>query len=396
MYLWCKRGCVVLWLLVVLLISSCGGKPATMTSTPVEDEGEEFVPVISATGKVVPQHWATLGVKSTGVIEELLVVEGEEVVEGQVILRLGGREQAEALITSAKLEEIAARQALDMLYKDLDRSRALAQQRLADARKMLEDAEKRRKYKDYGRASQATLDAARANYILAQDAFEDAEKDFKDVAWMAEDDPARAAVLSQYAAARAVRDRALENLNWLLGRPNDVEIAQADAAVALAKAEVEAAQRDLDDLKDGPDPDQLELAQARLSNAVEALDAARKALEDLTLKAPFDGTVSRLYVRAQEWVAPGQPVVLLGDLTQLIVETTDLSEIDVAQIDVGNPATVTFDALPEVVAQAQVTRIAPKSSEGSGVNYTVTIAFEDVPERLLWGMTAFVDIQTNR
>jgi HlyD family secretion protein len=389
-----KRITKIFLVLVIFLLSACEGKLSGLTPTAEETKGG-LLPVITATGKVVPSEWATMSVKNTGVIEELRVVEGQSVNQGDVIMRLSGREQIEASITSAEMENIAALQALENLDTDLEKNRAVAGQRLADARKLLEDAEKKRSYKDYGRASQATLDSARANYILAQDAFEEREKDFNDVAWMGEDDINRAAVLSQYAAARAIRDRELENLNWLLGRPNDVEIAQADAAVAVAKTEVEASQRAVDDLKDGPDPDQLELVQARVRNADEALEAAKKSLGDLDLVAPFSGTISKLYVREQEWISPGQPVVLLADLNHLIIETTDLSEIDVAQVNVGSPAIVTFDALPEITATAKVSRIAPKSSEGSGVNYTVIIEFEGTPERLMWGMTAFVDIQVN-
>lgn len=64
-----------------------------------------------------------------------------------------------------------------------------------------------------------------------------------------------------------------------------------------------------------------------------------------------------------------------------------------AQIAVGDPASLTFDALPDVVVKATVTRIAPKAAEGAGVNYTLTIALDEIPEGLRWGMTAFVDIE---
>ena len=67
--------------------------------------------------------------------------------------------------------------------------------------------------------------------------------------------------------------------------------------------------------------------------------------------------------------APGLPVLLLADLENLQVETTDLGEIDVAQIVVGDTAIVTFDALPELVLEGTVVSIAPKAAPGSGVDY---------------------------
>ena len=153
---------------------------------------------------------------------------------------------------------------------------------------------------------------------------------------------------------------------------------------------------DYEKVKDGdPDPDQYSTAQARLQNAMAQVNAAEASLNDLTLKAPFAGTVSALYIRTDEWVTPGQPVLLIGDLDHLLIETTDLNEIDVARITVGSQATVTFDALPEYSGSGTVTRIATKASEGSGVNYTVMVELEDIPDNLLWGMTAFVDIEVN-
>jgi multidrug resistance efflux pump len=103
--------------------------------------------------------------------------------------------------------------------------------------------------------------------------------------------------------------------------------------------------------------------------------------------------VTQVFVSASEFIGAAQPVVQMGDLAGLRVETTDLNEVDVAQVSVGDAAIVTLDALPNVSIDGQVTRIAPKASEGSGVNYTVIIELNDIPEAVRWGMTAFVEIE---
>ena len=78
-------------------------------------------------------------------------------------------------------------------------------------------------------------------------------------------------------------------------------------------------------------------------------------------------------------IAPGQPLLTLGDLATLRVETTDLDEIDVARVALGQQVDVTFDALPEQVFVGRVTRISPMAAPGSGgVNYTVVIALDEV------------------
>jgi multidrug resistance efflux pump len=111
--------------------------------------------------------------------------------------------------------------------------------------------------------------------------------------------------------------------------------------------------------------------------------------------APFAGTVSELNINASEWVSPGLPVIVLADLNHLRVETTDLSEIDVARIAPGDSVTISFDALPDLV-DGTVVRISPRASQGSGVNYTVVVAMSETPEGLRWGMTAFVDVEIDQ
>jgi HlyD family secretion protein len=210
---------------------------------------------------------------------------------------------------------------------------------------------------------------------------------------LSEDDVDRAKLQSKYADTKRKYDDTVRLLNNLQGEPGDLDLAIAEANLAYAQALLDWATLDLEDKTDGPDSDDMELAQARLENAQAQVAAAQSALDDLELKAPFAGTISAVYVRANEWVNSGQPVILIGDLEALQVETTDLNEIDVARIFVGSNVTVTFDALPDIVVDGTVVRIAPKASEGSGVNYTVIIELSEIPEGLLWDMTAFVDIE---
>jgi multidrug resistance efflux pump len=88
--------------------------------------------------------------------------------------------------------------------------------------------------------------------------------------------------------------------------------------------------------------------------------------------------------------------LLIADLNHLQVETTDLSEIDVAQISLGDTAIITLDALPELVLDGTVVSIAPKADSGAGVNFPVVIELSEIPAALRWGMTAFVDIELEK
>ncbi len=85
-------------------------------------------------------------------------------------------------------------------------------------------------------------------------------------------------------------------------------------------------------------------------------------------------------------------MVTLADLGHLRLETTDLSERDVARVAIGQPARVTVEALGKSFG-GHVTRIASQASvNGGDTVYTVYVDLDAQPEGLLWGMTAIVDI----
>jgi multidrug resistance efflux pump len=95
-------------------------------------------------------------------------------------------------------------------------------------------------------------------------------------------------------------------------------------------------------------------------------------------------------------VSPGVPVVLIADLSTLQVQTTDLNEVDAARVQIGDTASVTFDALPDTVVTGKVTNVALKNAPGSGVYFNVTITLDELPAELRWGMSAFVEIQPSQ
>ncbi len=429
--------------ITILLFAGCDSVPGLAEPTPTAPLAvQDYTPIVSATGKILPEQYASLSVNIAGVVAEVPISEGDFVTEGQLLIQIKGGEQAQAAVTAAQFELTNAQVALDELYDninllaadalktaedaedahedllDTELQEALALEAIADAEKAVEDTERRYIY-TINRADQADIDAQKAQVILAEDALEDAIEDFEDYEDRNEDDIERANFLARKSAAQQVYDDAVRRLNALQSTGDEVDIAVAEANLATAKAQlseahrewervqegplpgdvalleaqIENAYRDYEIYKNGPDPDDVDVLEARIANAQAQLAAAEATLEDLQLLAPFDGVISELNVNPNEWVSPGQPVLLLADLGHLRVETTDLNEIDVAQLEIGDIAIVTFDALPDVVIEGTVTRIAPKDSEGSGVNYPVLIELSEIPDGLRWGMTAFVDVE---
>jgi multidrug resistance efflux pump len=385
---------VLTGLVLASLLSACGLAAGDPTATPLPEDDALFNPVISATGIVVPARWTTLSVGSSGHIGQLPVEVGDRVEQGDLLLALDGQEALAASLAAAELEVVSAQQALDSLVESADLARALAEQELANARDALHDAEYMHRVRQQGnRASTDTIDAAEARLVLAEDEVDEAKSVYDSLSGRSEDNPVRAQALRNLANARADRDSAKRALNWYTGSPTDIEQSQLEADVAVAEARVAEGERTLARMQSGPDQRQLEAAEARLTNAQAQAAAARAALAETELRAPFAGTVAELMVREQEWVMPGVPVMVFGDLAQMQIETTDLNEIDAARVNPGDTVAIIFDALPDLSLSGTVTQVSPKASTGGGVNYTAIIQVEELPATVRWGMTAFVDVE---
>ncbi len=123
-------------------------------------------------------------------------------------------------------------------------------------------------------------------------------------------------------------------------------------------------------------------------------DSAEANLAQVTLSAPFDGTIVDLAVLPGELVQVNQVVLVLADLNNLQITTTDLSERDIARVKLGQSVSVYIEALDQTV-QGKVIEISPKSETvGGDVVYPVTIELDEQPDGLLWGMSAEVEIST--
>lgn len=182
-------------------------------------------------------------------------------------------------------------------------------------------------------------------------------------------------------AARANLDAAQANLDLLRQGPTEAEIAAARTQLAQAQA-------NLDRLLHGVSETQVAIATAQVEQARIALQRAENNLTKATLVAPFDGVVTAIYVAEGE-LASGRAVTLI-DSNSLEV-TLSVDEVDLAFIEVGQPAEVTLDAFPAEAIESQVVAIAPKSNtagDDGPVTYDVhlSLAQTDLPLRV--GMTA--------
>jgi HlyD family secretion protein len=190
----------------------------------------------------------------------------------------------------------------------------------------------------------------------------------------------------QLATAQAQVASAQAKLNRLIGANRSGDLASAQANVAIAEA-------GLAKLTADPDASALAKAAAAVARDELALKEAQQAIAETTLTAPFAGTIASLDLKLREYVAPGTPVVRLADSSAWQIETTDLTELNVAKAYEGAPATISFDALPGVTLPGTVTRIKGFGENKQGdITYTVVVKPKLQDARLRWNMSASVSI----
>ncbi len=385
----------VVALVSVVALASGGGVAAaqgTVSATPLPPVSSGSDVIVD--GKAVPVKRAELTFPTGGIVSEAAVQEGELVTQGQVLVSLVGREQAEAEVAAAEMEQLSARQALADLKNNASVLTAQAAFDEATSRKNAEDAgEKawdpgttweRQQLKD----AQEWLDTASARYAYLQshDNGGSASRINIDIAYQ---EYIRA--MQNFQKAQADYDAALLS-GGTGGDSTDADISRARAD--LAQAQWQATKTAQESYAGGLPEDKLALAEARVVNAEKRLAAAKAELGKMELRAPFAGTVVSLDVRPGEFIAPGAVAVALADLSSWQVETLDLNETDVVRVQKGDAATVTFDALPGLELPGKVVSVGAYGKNHLGeITYTVVIQLDKADAKLRWNMTAMVKIQ---
>ena len=426
--------------LLVVLLSGCGvamrvgGEEAAVAVETVTLTRGPLTVMIGATGSVRSAQTATLSWQASGTVGDVSAAMQQAVAKGDTLASLDltslsqGILQAQVDLINAQnaladltepdpLEIALAQDALDQAQTRLDdllnpSAVALAQAEVAvlDAQDALVDAQRNVDKLSYGRGSQEQIELARANYLLAQQNAERLQEIYEGTPGHHDEDPAKAQALSNLAGAESARDRALGTLNWYLGSPSEAEVAQAQAnltlaeanladaqntlaelqnptetALALARARVTDAQETLDKLIAGPTADDLTIAQTRVTQAEAALAQAR-------LVAPFDGTITQVMVLPGDLVSPGSPAFRIDDLSTLYVDL-DVSEIDIHLVQVGQPVSITFDAILDRTYRGEITQIGQVGTANQGaVSFSVTVRMLDPDSQVRSGMTAIANI----
>jgi HlyD family secretion protein len=413
--------------------------------------------VVSAEGEVVPVKQATLSFEVAGRLAELLVSEGDKVEAGQTVARLDPTDWQQGVDEAQVALELAQAQLVQAKAGATAGDFAVAEAALATARASLTQVKVGARPEEIVAArealvaAQAGVSTSRANLASAQGelakleagakpeeltvaqaamdkaavALQLAQSEYDKIAWQSGIGATQQAVAlrqasDDYESAKAnydilVRGATAEELDIARAAVEaaraQVDVAQAQAgqakaqldqllagptaeAIAVTEAQVGEAQAQLIKLKEGPRPEGVAVVEAQVQQAQTALEGARIALEKTALVASLAGTVGAVKVEEGEMVMASTPVLVIGDLSGLQVETDDLSEVDVVEVAVGQEVEVSVDAMPYLKLRGRVSEIAPMAEEQHGdIVYTVTIDLEEgAVASLRWGMTAYVDV----
>jgi len=335
---------------------------------------------VEALGHLVPAQFSDLHFRTNGVIESILVKEGQEVQKGDILAKLEGEEQLKLAVSQANLDMMNAEKAISDLEINAPLQAAQAFYDMSQAEKELDEVKKDRTSMDYPRATQEDIDDAYKEY-------KDAEKALDTISeyYNPSDDV--------YKQAKAIRNNTLSAYNWLISKYSDLDKLETESRIVLLEQQITDLNRKYEIYSKGPDPTEVALAQALLELAIDQRTVAEANYEDLTLYAPFSGTVVQVNFNEGKSIAATQPLLLLADLNNWNVETEDLTELSVTRIKEGASAEVFIDALPNITIEGTVIGIKELGETKRGdITYTVVIKLANNDPRLRWNMTSPITI----
>lgn len=413
-----------------------GGAQAALET--VRLERGPLTTMIGATGSLRSAQSAIVAWQANGEVGQINVTLGQAVVDGDVLAELATDSLSQSIL-QAQIDIINAQKALDELYEPDELRIAQAEQEVEDAQQsvddlmnptplaiaqaekavldaqeMVDDAQYDVDRMARGRGSEEQIALAQADYLIAQENYDQVENAYHKVDGDPSEDTRKALALTKLEEARTFRDRALATLNWYLGEPSEAEVAETMNALALAQAQLEEAEQHLADLQD-PTPSAIGLAQARLDEATSnlgdlkdgpseddvtvaqtRLTQAKASLNQASLMAPFDGTITDIKIMQGDLVSPGTTAFRVDDLSALYVDLL-VSEVDIQQIQIGQPVNVTFDAILDREYRGEVVEIGQFGQSNQGVvSFPVTVQLTDPDALVKPGMTAVANIITSQ
>lgn len=342
-------------------------------NTVLVKKGTVHVRII-ATGTVKPVSEVKVSPKTTGLIKQLFVKQGDLVKEGQVLAKmddsnlLGQIEAArgtylmaednyQKILNGSRPQEIAISKFQEKRAEDIVKQ---AEQNIIRLRAQVESLTQQSIRDD-------TL-SERQTYLETQGAVSDQDR-------LNAETQAKMTHAQLEAASR--------------------ELGQAEAILAQNKAEHAAAEKQAELTKIGNRKEDIFAAKHAVMQAKGSLNNLLSQLNDMNIKAPFDGVITQKYADTGAIVTPttsaattsatSSSIVALAGTLEIVAQ---VAETDIGKIKIGQAVEIISNAFPEKVFHGKVTQIAPEAVVTQNVTtFEVhTSIDDDNKQKLLSGM----------
>lgn len=339
---------------------------------------------IGATGQVRAGQSATLNWGTSGIVENIYVIEGQDVLDGELLATLERNSLPQSVI-NAQSALLDAQEELDAFYESYEGlALAKAQEAVADAQEGL-DSSGYTYTSLQSPAKNTDIDQAYADVLLAQQNLDKAQDKYDPYSGKSADNLTRASLLAALGDAQEAFDSAARTYNGLLSGANSTDLGVAEADYSVAVENLIDAQAEYERLLAGP-------RSAEIAAAESQVIAAEANLKQSLVESPFDGTVTVVYPQQGDIVSSQVQAFRIDNLSELYVEV-EVNELDVNKVELGQTVIITLDAIRNEEFSGEVTSVSLAGDNSSGVvNFAVTIQIFDVDERIKPGMTAAVEI----
>ena len=405
-------GTILIVLLILLIIAAAGSffvirlnlsqqltqantmvNSLSVTTTRVK-EGAFSLTLENITGTVRSGQTVDLNWQTGGTVSQVLVKVGDHVKKDQVLAYLD-ETTLDQDVLNAQLDIIDAQNDYDSLVNNTDKI-ASTLSTMVQAEKTLDDAQTKLDSMDLSRVSDVNLLIARDTAAVAQLNYERALDRFDKVRDAPLESEGRQKALGDVGGYRSVRDNALAQYNWYLGEIDQLELQTREAAVELAKAQLEEAEYQYRKALNGPTDAEKLQAQAKI-------DAYQKKIDSSKIIAPFDGTVTRIDAKEGDVITYDSAstarnifAARIDDISTFYMDFS-VSELYINSIKEGMPVKVSFAAIPDRVYNGTVYKVSDVGTQsGWNVSFSATIALTDADENIKAGMTADLTLEMAR
>lgn len=337
-----------------------------------------LVTSVDSTGSIMPESEVALSFTTSGTVDEVKVAAGDMVKQGDVLATLDATD-LQHQVTQAEqnylLQQITYSNTLEPEATDVAVAQAAYDSALAAYNAAQTD------YANLGTKQSvqcAQLTSAQASLDRAQTAYDRIANDHQASQYLSGDWGPFQSIVDGLENAQAAYDQAVSNCNIAKLNLND-------SALRSAKAQLLNAKTTLNNLTSPRTEKQIQ-ATAALEQARLSLEQARRNLANTTLTAPFDGLITAVNITAGG--AGGANAITLADNRQLHVDVL-VDETEIANVQVGQQAEITLDALDGITLTGTVDNIDPTGTVSNGVvNYSVRVNLDPTEAALKLDMTA--------